>query len=75
MRQSEALEEHYKRDCLARWICDLPTHARRREVLANLTMRHGRAFGDDMRRRVAEVWAERKGNAGNHGTAAEEMSA
>lgn len=54
--------EEHRRDCLARWICNLPTYQERRDFLQRLTRRHGQQFGDDIRERVRQQWEKRNGN-------------
>lgn len=45
--------EEFKRDCLARWVLDtFGTRQARRESLGRMEGHHGKAFVDDLKRRI-----------------------
>lgn len=54
------VEEH-KRNCLARWICNLGDVKTRRGFINRLERRNGKMIADDIRRRVMTEWENRRG--------------
>lgn len=53
--------ENHKRDCLARWVCGLPTLKQRRAFIDRFERRNGKATADDIRNRVQAQWRARRG--------------
>lgn len=55
-------ERDQQLNCLAHWLLDhWKTKDERQESLARIEKRHGKAFADDLRKRVMMIWHERAG--------------
>jgi len=49
-------DEHHKRDCLAKYICNMQTIQERRGFIKRLEKRHIKSFVDDIKQRVMDNW-------------------
>jgi hypothetical protein len=52
-------EPAHQRQCLVRWICNLPSLNQRRNFLDKFQKRHGVAVADSIKSQVQAEWARR----------------
>lgn len=59
-RVVDSYSEEWRAECEARYICNLPTLPRRRQMLADIERIRGKAAADKVRANVAAVWQAKK---------------
>lgn len=63
MAMASGEQRDHQLNCLARWLLDhWATRDERQESLARIEKRHGKAFADDLRKRVMTIWGKRAGH-------------
>lgn len=49
-------EREFQRDCLARWVCNLPRLLDRQMFLLRFKRRHGEKVTEDLKGRIKKQW-------------------